>query len=154
MIKHERRLLAHCERGATVELPVALGREPVGPKLRAGDRRTPEGRYRISGPARAGRYHRFLPIDYPGVADAEAARNEGRLSSADHGRIVEAHAQGRMPPQNTALGGDLGLHGEGDRWRGDSRDLDWTYGCVALADEDLDFVIERVRIGTPVVILP
>ena len=58
-----------------------------------------------------------------------------------------------MPPPDTPLGGLLGLHGEGARWRGDSKQLDWTYGCIALPDAELDFVIARVRKGTPLTIL-
>lgn len=152
--KGERRLLARCEGGAVVELPVALGREPQGPKRRAGDWRTPEGRYRISGEPQPSRFHLFIPIDYPSVADAEAARAEARLPEGAYRRILAAHAGGEPPPGNTPLGGQLGFHGEGERWRGDSADLDWTYGCVALSDGDVEFLAERVEIGTPVVIGP
>ena len=52
------------------------------------------------------------------------------------------------------LGGHLGFHGEGKRWRGDSRLLDWTYGCFGLADADVDFLAERSAVGTPVSIEP
>jgi murein L,D-transpeptidase YafK len=151
--KRERRLRAYCEGGAAVEMTAALGRED-GPKRSAGDARTPEGRYRINGPARPSRFHRFVPIDYPGVADAEIARITGRLSKADYQRIIDAHRSGMPPPTDTWLGGYLGLHGEGRRWRGESRDLDWTYGCVGLADADIDFLAARSAIGTPVVIEP
>lgn len=137
-----------------VELPVALGREAKGPKRSAGDARTPEGRYRISGPPRASRFHRFIPIDYPSLADADAARADARLSEAAYRRIAAAHARGEAPPSDTLLGGDLGFHGEGERWRGDSLHLDWTYGCIALSDSDIDFLAERSAVGTPVVILP
>lgn len=152
--KSERRLRAHCERGRVVELVIALGRDPEGPKLRAGDTRTPEGRYRISGPAQSSRFHLFLPIDYPSVADAEAARAEDRISEGGYRRILAAHARGDAPPGDTALGGELGFHGEGRRWRGDSPHLDWTYGCIGLSDEDIDFLAERVEVGTPVWIEP
>jgi murein L,D-transpeptidase YafK len=152
--KRERRLRAHCEGGGVVELQIALGRETDGPKRAAGDSRTPEGHYRISGPPRPSRFHRFVPIDYPSVADAELARAEGRLSGAEFHRIVDAHARGRQPPTDTALGGHLGFHGEGRRWRGDSRFFDWTYGCIALADADIDFVAARSAVGTPVLIEP
>src|SRR2546426_3669287 len=137
--KRERRLRAHCEGGGVVEMTVALGRQPTGPKRDAGDTHTPEGHYRISGSPRPSRFHRFVPIDYPSMADAETARAEGRLSKADYRRIADAHARGDPPPADTALGGHLGFHGEGKRWRGDSRFLDWTYGCIALADADVDF---------------
>jgi murein L,D-transpeptidase YafK len=152
--KRERSLAVYCEGGAVFTFPAAFGREPVGPKRVAGDSRTPEGDYRIAGPARPSRFHRFVPIDYPSVADADLALAEGRISPAEHSRIVDAHRRGVMPPQDTALGGLLGLHGEGERWRGESKGLDWTYGCIALPDAELDFVVERVTRGTPVTILP
>lgn len=153
--KGERRLRAHCEGGAVVEMTVALGREPEGPKRDSGDWRTPEGTYRISEPPRPSpRFHLFIAIDYPSVADAELALAQARISRADYEIIVAAHDQGTPPPGDTALGGGLGFHGEGERWRGDSVDLDWTYGCVALTDAEIDFLAERVEVGTPVVILP
>jgi murein L,D-transpeptidase YafK len=153
--KRERRLRAHCEGGGVVEMPVALGRETDGRKRDAGDWRTPEGNYRISGPPkRSRRFHRFVPIDYPSLADAATARAEGRLSEAEYRRIADAHRVGEPPPGDTVLGGNLGFHGEGKRWRGDSRFLDWTYGCLGLADADIDFIAERSAVGTPVSIEP
>lgn len=151
--KDERRLYAECERGALLSFGVALGREPREPKRAEGDLATPEGRYRISGAARPSRFHRFLPIDYPGLNDAEAGYREGRLSRSDYDRIVSAHLRGEAPPRDTPLGGGIGFHGEGKRWRGDSEHLDWTLGCIALSDGDLDFLIEHAPIGTPVSIL-
>jgi hypothetical protein len=151
--KGERRLYVHCEGGMVVPLGVALGRDPVGHKQRAGDHRTPEGDYRIAGPPVRSRFHRFVPIDYPSRADADAALEAGRISRADHARILAAHRRGAPPPADTKLGGAIGLHGEGARWRGESSGLDWTWGCIALADADLDFVIARMRVGTPISIL-
>lgn len=152
--KAERRLDAVCEGGARVEMTVATGRKNGGPKRKEGDMRTPEGWYRISGPARPSRFHLFLPIDYPSLDDALAAREEKRLSEVEFRRIAAALAAGQDPPSNTSLGGHLGFHGEGLRWRGDSEDLDWTLGCVALSDADVEFLAERTAVGTPVVIRP
>jgi hypothetical protein len=152
--KRDRRLRASCEGGRVVEMTVALGRERVGDKRSAGDARTPEGHYRISGMPRPSRFHRFVPIDYPSLADAATARAEGRLSESDYRRIAAAHGVGEPPPSDTALGGNLGFHGEGRRWRGDSRFLDWTFGCLGLSDEDIDFLASRSAVGTPVLIEP
>lgn len=152
--KSERNLRVHCEGGAVFTFPAAFGREPLGAKRVAGDERTPEGDYHVAGPARPSRFHRFLPIDYPSLADADLALAEKRISRADHRRIVEAHRRGLMPPQDTPLGGLLGLHGEGARWRGESKLLDWTHGCIALPDAELDFVVDRVKKGTPIRIVP
>jgi murein L,D-transpeptidase YafK len=152
--KSERRLSAHCEGGVVVEMTVALGRENGGPKRQEGDMRTPEGWYRVSGPARPSRFHLFLPIDYPSLDDALAAREDKRLSKAEFRRILAALAEGEAPPPNTALGGHLGFHGEGDRWRGDSDGLDWTLGCVAVSDANMEFLAAHTEVGTPVVIRP
>ena len=154
MSKRDRRLRAHCDGGAVVEMAVALGRGTEGPKRDAGDERTPEGNYRISGAPRRSRFHRFVPIDYPSMADAATARAEGRLAEADYRRIAAAHGLGEPPPADTALGGHLGFHGEGERWRGDSRYLDWTNGCIGLADADIEFIATRTAVGTPVTIAP
>ena len=150
--KSEHTLVAECVGGAHQSFPVALSREK-GAKHAAGDQRVPEGSYRIAGPARASRFHRFVPIDYPSAADAARGLAEGRIGRAEHDAIVAAHHRHRVPPQYTALGGHVGFHGEGARWRGDLK-LDWTYGCVAVTDEVIDWLSERAPRGTPVSIVP
>ena len=152
--KQERLLEIQCEGGFVFSVPAAFGRGERARKRAASDQRTPEGEYRVSGPARTSRFYRFVPIDYPSVADADDALAERRISAADHARIVAAHRRGALPPQDTPLGGALGLHGEGARWRGESKALDWTEGCIALSDRDVEFVAARVRRGTPVEIRP
>jgi len=150
--KSLRTLLAHCRGGGELAFPIALSRER-GPKQTRGDHRTPEGAYRIAAPARPSRFHRFLQIDYPSLADADAALAEGRITAGERDAIALAHREGRLPPQDTALGGHVGFHGEGSRWRGDL-DLDWTEGCFALADEAIETLSARAPPGTPVQILP
>lgn len=151
--KHERVLEAWCVGGGLRVFPIALSREPIGAKRQSGDQRIPEGAYHIAGSARSSRFHLFLPIDYPSPADADRGLAEGVISRRDHRRIRAAHAAGRMPPQDTALGGLLGFHGEGARWRGDL-DLDWTEGCVAVEDETIRWLAAHATRGTPVSIRP
>lgn len=133
---------------------VALGRAPAGSKQARGDERVPEGVYHLVGVPRPSRFYRFWPLDYPSLADADRGVADRTITRAEARAIASAHAAGQLPPQNTALGGWIGLHGEGQRWRGDSAHLDWTQGCLALADGDLDFLIARAAPGTPVEILP
>ncbi|HVP30783.1 MAG TPA: L,D-transpeptidase [Myxococcota bacterium] len=152
--KRSRTLVARCEGGGERRFTVALSRVPEGAKERKGDQRVPEGSYRLVGKPLPSRFHRFWRIDYPSPADAERAFAEGRISGEVRGAILRAHDRGALPPQRTALGGIVGLHGEGERWRGDSEHLDWTYGCIALSDADLDFLILRAAPGTPVEIAP
>jgi hypothetical protein len=152
--KSERRLVARCSPGPSFVMKIALGRQPLGPKTVKGDHRTPEGSYVVSGPAVRNRFHRFIPIDYPSRHDADVGLESGTISAAEHARIVARREHDRTPPQDTALGGELGLHGEGPRWRGESAELDWTFGCIAMRDHEIDFLAQRVRVGTPVWIVP
>lgn len=151
--KSERTLLVHCVGGARLQVPIALSREPVGAKRDRGDDRTPEGEYHIAGGVRPSRFHLFVPIDYPSIDDADRALREQRISPATHAAIVRAQLRGILPPQDTELGGYLGFHGEGPRWRGDL-DLNWTKGCFAMSDEWIERLARLAPSGTPVRILP
>jgi hypothetical protein len=151
--KAERRLVVACAGGGERVFPVALSREPAGAKRARADQRVPEGEYRIAGPARRSRFHLFLPIDYPSPADADRALADGLITPGERDAITRARAEGRLPPQDTALGGNLGFHGEGERWRGE-QGLDWTEGCIAVADAVIELLAERAPSGTPVVIRP
>jgi len=144
---------AWCQEGGLRSFAVALSRNPEGAKRARGDERTPEGDYHVAGAARASRFHLFLPIDYPSPGDADRALAAREISQHTHRRILAAHAAGRMPPQDTRLGGLLGFHGEGERWRGDL-DLDWTEGCVALSNDAMSWLAKRAKRGTPVRIRP
>jgi hypothetical protein len=95
-----------------------------------------------------------MPIDYPSRADAENALDTGLIDELTYARIRDAIDEGRLPPQNTPLGGHVGIHGEGPRWRGDSAFLNWTYGCIAVDDVQMEFLAERTPPGTLVVIRP
>lgn len=134
---------------------IAVGRNGTSGRKVGQDGTTPLGTYRISD-IRSGdqsRYHRFLAIDYPSLEDALRAHDAGRLSAAELESIRRAHERGEQPPASTALGGHIGIHGIG---RGDiriHRDFNWTDGCVALTNEQVDELAEWVRRGMTVVIL-
>jgi murein L,D-transpeptidase YafK len=113
---------------------IALGRKPRGPKQRQGDSRTPEGVYRIDSRNRASRFHLALHISYPDAADRRRARQRG------------------VPP-----GGDIMIHGmrNGLGWIGPlHRLIDWTNGCIAVTDREMDEIWRAVPVGTPVEIRP
>ena len=129
--------------------PIALGFAPAGHKLRQGDGKTPEGSYRLCEKleknldARYGA--RSLRLDYPGLADAKAGLASKLIDQPTFERIRDAHAKGVMPPQTTALGGSIRIHGGGAA-------PDWTLGCIALRDPDVIELSDRVQVGTPVVV--
>lgn len=107
---------------------VALGANPVGHKVQEGDGRTPEGRYRIDWRNAQSRYHLSLHISYPNAEDVERARELG------------------VDP-----GGDIMIHGLKD---GEVRDTDWTLGCIAVTDAEMDEIWNLVVDGAVVEIYP
>ncbi|HET9300093.1 MAG TPA: L,D-transpeptidase family protein [Candidatus Polarisedimenticolaceae bacterium] len=113
---------------------VALGREPVGTKQREGDGRTPEGSYVISGRKEDSAFHRALRISYPSEAD-----------------LARAQAAGESP------GSDIMIHGlkNGLGWLGRLHTTsDWTEGCIAVTNEEIEEIWRAVPDGTPVEIRP
>lgn len=150
--KSRRSLTVHCVEGGTLTFPIALSRER-GPKRFVGDDRMPEGAYRVAGPPRKSRFFVFIPLDYPSRADADRGLEAGLITKDEHAAIARAQRDGRLPPQDTRLGGLIGIHGEGPRWRGDL-DLNWTQGCIAVTDLAITQIGRLTRPGTPVQITP
>jgi murein L,D-transpeptidase YafK len=109
---------------------IAIGRGGVEPKQRQGDHKTPEGLYVIDRHNRDSRFHRALHVSYPSKADEERARKLG------------------VDP-----GGDIMIHGiqNGLGWLGPlHRAVDWTDGCIAVTDAEMDEIYSAVPDGTPV----
>jgi murein L,D-transpeptidase YafK len=124
-----------------------LGLSPVVDKIRQGDRATPEGEFYIFTKNDRSAYYLSLGVSYPNIEDAERGLRDGLISRADHDAIVKAIKRAVTPPQHTALGGDIYIHGNG-------ASSDWTWGCVALENEDMRELFDAVRMGTPVTIKP
>ena len=112
---------------------IALGRNPVGPKTRQGDHMTPEGLL-VDAKKSQSRFHLALHLLYPNDADRERAQRE-----------------------NVNPGGDVEIHGieNGLGWIGAlHRHADWTDGCIAVTDSEIDEISKAVAAGTPVEIRP
>lgn len=113
---------------------VALGRGSAGPKERAGDNKTPEGDYMIDQKIANSRFHLALHISYPSTAQRERARATG----VDPGGAIEIHG---LP--------------KGLGWVGPvQHDLDWTEGCIAVSNSEIEEVWGMVPTGTPIEIKP
>lgn len=127
---------------------VALGAAPAGDKQARGDEHTPEGAFRITHKNPASSFHLSLGLNYPTARHADAALARGAIDRATHDRIVAADRPGRMPARDTALGGDIYLHGGGSfpAW--------WTDGCVAMSNDHITWLYGVVSPGTVVWILP
>jgi len=134
VLKREHKLLLLSGGRVIKTYAVALGRGGYAPKQREGDHRTPEGLYQIDFRKPDSSFHRALHISYPNQTDRERARKLG----ADPG-------------------GDIMIHGlpNGSGWIGSRhRATDWTNGCVAVTDREIEQIWSLVPDGTPVEIRP
>jgi murein L,D-transpeptidase YafK len=128
---------------------IVLGQQPRLGKERQGDGRTPVGRYYVSDKKSDTAFHRFLGISYPNVDDAERAYQRRLLDADQWADIFFANLRGDPPPSSTILGGRVGIHGYGFR---PYLPIDWTEGCVAVSNDDIELIYDRVPVGTPVII--
>ena len=126
---------------------VALGTNPGPAKEREGDRATPEGTYMICLKNSQSQFHLSLAISYPGPVDAERGLKAGLISAQEYRTILQAAADHQPPPWNTPLGGEVFVHGGGNS-------SDWTWGCIALEDADIEDLYARVPVGTAITIAP
>jgi murein L,D-transpeptidase YafK len=112
---------------------VSLGSHP-GPKQQAGDRKTPEGLYVVDAKNSTSRFHHAFHLSYPNAQDRARAEKL------------------RVNP-----GGDIEIHGQMESlaWLGPiARHFDWTAGCIALTNDEIDAIWPIVSVGTPVEIKP
>lgn len=130
--------------------PISLGFNPISPKTRRGDGATPEGLYYVNDKHPSKKYYLFVGISYPNLKDIESARWRGELSPTEYEVcLAELKHGGRSCP----LGNSIGIHGGGVFRKGpQGYERDWTHGCIALDDPDVQQVYRFARIGTPVLI--
>jgi murein L,D-transpeptidase YafK len=114
--------------------PVELGGGWMSQKTSEGDRATPEGRYSVAAIKGRGnsRFYKAALLNYP--------------NPQDRSRFVKAKRAGQLP-RGARIGGMIEIHGEG------GRGVDWTAGCISLANSDLDRLLRHLRVGTPVTIV-
>lgn len=126
---------------------VALGSAPKGDKECEGDGRTPEGVFYACSRNPASKYHRSVGLSYPDAEDADRGLAAGMISRREHRAIVEAVRHLKRPPWNTALGGEIAIHGGGS-------ERDWTAGCIAVTDAEAEELFNALPLGTSVRIVP
>ena len=132
--KSARRLMLISQGEVLKSYNIALGGNPIGPKERQGDNKTPEGTYVIDGRNKDSRFHLSLHISYPNERDKNRARELG-----------------------VSPGGDIMIHGikNGFSWVGDAHTgVDWTKGCIAVTDEEIEEISKLAPNGTIVEIRP
>ena len=130
IVKSKRKLYLLKKNKIIAEYHIALGSEPVGKKSREGDRRTPEGNYTLDFRKKNSDFYRAIHISYPNRADRLRAKKEG------------------VKP-----GGAIMIHGQPNGWGWLSvilQRFDWTAGCIALSNGDMDEIWQRVKNKTPI----
>jgi murein L,D-transpeptidase YafK len=131
---------------------ILVGRAGIGDKRRRGDDVTPSGEFRIAWVARKTQFHRFFGINYPNRETADQALSAGVIDAASHARLLSAIKRGELPSQHTPLGGQLGIHGLGGADPRVHQSYNWTRGCVALTNGQVDALARWIGLGTRVVI--
>jgi murein L,D-transpeptidase YafK len=114
--------------------PIALGREPIGTKLQEGDGRTPEGVYTLDWRNPNSQFYRSIHVSYPRAGETEPAKRWG-----------------------VSPGGQIMLHGLPNGVQADLIGFprrDWTEGCIALTNDEIDEIWARVEDGTTIIIYP
>jgi len=145
--KSQRRLEVHEGKVIAKSYPIVLGFDPNGTKTKQGDGKTPEGDYLLVVKNPNSAFYRSIGLNYPAKPDAVRGLKDGLIDAKQKKSIDQAANAGRLPPQNTQLGGEIFIHGGGIGW-------DWTRGCIALKNEDMKELYEGLPEGTPVSILP
>ncbi|MEK0083867.1 L,D-transpeptidase family protein [Benzoatithermus flavus] len=134
VVKSERRLYLLHGGEIIKSYRVALGRQPKGTKIYEGDGRTPEGVYRVAAFNPDSRFYRSIRVSYPNEADLTRARALGQSVGGN----IMIHG---LAPERRQFGSDHWLY-------------NWTSGCIAVTDKEIDEIWQRVELGTPIEIRP
>nr|WP_082877691.1 MULTISPECIES: L,D-transpeptidase [Methylomonas] len=131
---------------------IAIGRNGAGEKSHRGDDVTPLGNYRIGWINDKSAFRKFFGLTYPNVEHADHALKQGKIDLDTYEAIARAHSYGQVPPQNTDLGGQIGIHGLGSGSLSIHRSMNWTHGCIALTNDQIDQLSQWVEKGTLVTV--
>ena len=129
---------------------IAIGQGGAGFKNHRGDNVTPFGSYKIGWVGEQSAFRKFFGLTYPSVEDAQKALEQGVINEAAYNSIIIAHRYHQVPPQNTALGGRIGIHGLGRADEKIHKSMNWTHGCIALTNGQIDRLSQWLDKGTVV----
>jgi murein L,D-transpeptidase YafK len=131
---------------------ISIGRGGTSSEKKRGDGKTPLGEFHIVRITADTTFHRFFGLDYPDLKRAERALQTGTINQTQFAAIRRAIEAKQVPPQDTALGGYIGIHGIGEGNVAVHEDFNWTYGCIALTNTQIDDLSYWVSVGTKVII--
>jgi len=128
--KSERKMYLMSDSQVIKEYQIALGEQPKGHKQQEGDQKTPEGKYILDYEKENSAYYRSMHISYPSKSDSEKAKRQG----IDPGGFIMIHGQKNMA-------------GELSSFR---KNFDWTDGCIAISNDEMDEFMTLVSVGTSI----
>jgi murein L,D-transpeptidase YafK len=134
IIKHQRLMYLRSDETIIKTYTIALGKEPIGDKEFEGDNKTPEGKYLINDKTDKSDFYKNLGISYPNQNDIEHAQNLQKLP-----------------------GGLIKIHGFKNDFEGDQQEekkKDWTAGCIAVTNAEMDEIYALIEVNTPIFIEP
>lgn len=135
VMKSKRELITFHHKQKVKKYVISLGEVPIGKKQMEGDMKTPEGLYFINGRDSNSHYHKNLAISYPNTEDSTYAASLG-----------------------VSAGGEIKIHGYPNNHRGSQikhfQNTDWTVGCIAVNDREVDELYTWVEVNCPILILP
>jgi len=131
---------------------ISIGRGGTAHVRTEGDDTTPLGTFHVRRISYDSRFHIFMELDYPTIHNAERALKAGAIDLHDYRTFLDEVLAYGHTPQDTVLGGHIGIHGLGKADPVLHRRLNWTEGCIALTDDQIDRLAKWVDVGTRVVI--
>jgi murein L,D-transpeptidase YafK len=135
------------------EIPhFAIGINGAGNLRTRGSAMTPKGEFRVERINPNSQYATFIAINYPNPRVADQALAERLITAEEAERIRRHYQQHRLSYPNTALGGNIGIHGLGNRDPFLNQRVDWTEGCLAVENEQVRLLSSLVGVNTPVLI--
>lgn len=154
--KSNRQLSVINAKGVTLKTySIASGRGGPGDKSRLGDQKTPTGVYKVVGFKSNSDFFYFIRLNYPNENDARRGFRDRLINKVQYGAILDALDHDLTPPQDTQLGGAIGIHGIGEESQSKismHNTLDWTQGCIALRNHEVEELLAFLSIGIHVVI--
>ncbi len=154
--KSKRQLSVISGTGAIIKTySIASGRGGPGDKYRLGDQKTPIGVYKVVGFKSNSDFFYFIRLNYPNENDARRGFRDRLINRIQYDAILEALDNDLTPPQDTRLGGAIGIHGIGEESESKismHNSLDWTQGCIALRNHEVEDLLAFLSVGIHVVI--
>lgn len=149
----ENKLKLYNERNVVKEFYVSIGSNGSSFTRIMGDKKTPTGEFKIDLLNPQSKFKKFFRIDYPRPNHVEKALQENIISKKEYDEYWRYKNSRGYPPQLTKLGGHIGIHGVGNKDSWIHKKINWTEGCVAVTNQEIEDLSKYINVGTKVVII-